>query len=118
MFVRNIYLGACITKENTSLRFTLESLDSLFDSTLKKDRTLGGDVMYFPLSVNVCSVLHVLIDFLYLFPLQPPNDPHGITREELVQALRAVLTGTPKFAEVSESIIYLFIYFPFLSFCS
>lgn len=63
--------------------------------------------MYFPLSVNVCRVLHVLIDFLNLFSLQPSNDPHGITREELVQALRAVLTGTPNFAEVSESIIYL-----------
>ncbi|XP_006807382.1 MMS19 nucleotide excision repair protein homolog [Neolamprologus brichardi] len=36
------------------------------------------------------------------FPIDfspPPNDPHGITREELVQALRAVLTGTPNFAE-------------------
>uniref|UniRef100_A0A3P9KGM1 MMS19 nucleotide excision repair protein n=1 Tax=Oryzias latipes TaxID=8090 RepID=A0A3P9KGM1_ORYLA len=36
------------------------------------------------------------------FPIDftpPPNDPHGITKEELVQALRAVLTGTPKFAE-------------------
>ncbi|XP_037547510.1 MMS19 nucleotide excision repair protein homolog [Nematolebias whitei] len=29
----------------------------------------------------------------------PPNDPHGITKEELILALRAVLTGTPKFAE-------------------
>lgn len=69
--------------------------------------------MYFPLSVNVCRVLHVLIDFLNLFSLQPPNDPHGITREELVQALRAVLTGTPNFAEVSESIIYLWVFFFF-----
>uniref|UniRef100_A0A3Q0SX19 MMS19 nucleotide excision repair protein n=1 Tax=Amphilophus citrinellus TaxID=61819 RepID=A0A3Q0SX19_AMPCI len=36
------------------------------------------------------------------FPIDftpPANDPHGITREELIQALRAVLTGTPKFAE-------------------
>ncbi|XP_026172055.1 MMS19 nucleotide excision repair protein homolog isoform X2 [Mastacembelus armatus] len=36
------------------------------------------------------------------FPIDftpPPNDPHGITKEELIQALRAVLTGTPKFAE-------------------
>ncbi|XP_043958677.1 MMS19 nucleotide excision repair protein homolog isoform X2 [Gambusia affinis] len=36
------------------------------------------------------------------FPIDfspPPNDPHGITKEELTQALRAVLTGTPKFAE-------------------
>ncbi|MED6256867.1 mms19 nucleotide excision repair [Ataeniobius toweri] len=36
------------------------------------------------------------------FPIDfspPPNDPHGITKEELVQSLRAVLTGTPKFAE-------------------
>ncbi|KAM4716212.1 MMS19 nucleotide excision repair protein homolog isoform 2-T2 [Anableps anableps] len=36
------------------------------------------------------------------FPIDfspPPNDPHGITKEELVQALRAVLAGTPKFAE-------------------
>ncbi|XP_074518694.1 MMS19 nucleotide excision repair protein homolog [Halichoeres trimaculatus] len=36
------------------------------------------------------------------FPIDfspPPNDPHGITREELIQTLRNVLTGTPKFAE-------------------
>ncbi|KAM3592490.1 uncharacterized protein V6R79_019755 [Siganus canaliculatus] len=36
------------------------------------------------------------------FPIDftpPPNDPHGITREELIQMLRDVLTGTPKFAE-------------------
>ncbi|XP_051928089.1 MMS19 nucleotide excision repair protein homolog isoform X1 [Hippocampus zosterae] len=36
------------------------------------------------------------------FPIDftpPPNDPHGITREELIQELREVLTGTPKFAE-------------------
>ncbi|XP_039992039.1 MMS19 nucleotide excision repair protein homolog isoform X2 [Xiphias gladius] len=36
------------------------------------------------------------------FPIDfspPPNDPHGITKEELIEALRAVLTGTPKFAE-------------------
>lgn len=112
MFVRNIdtHLGACITKE-TSFIYTLESLYSLFDSAVKRDRKLGGGVMYFPLSVNVCRVLHVLIDFLNLFSLQPPNDPHGITREELVQALRAVLTGTPNFAEVSESIIYLCCFF-------
>ncbi|KAM4525603.1 MMS19 nucleotide excision repair protein homolog [Odontesthes bonariensis] len=36
------------------------------------------------------------------FPIDftpPPNDPHGITKEELIQELRAVLTGTPNFAE-------------------
>ncbi|XP_041829818.1 MMS19 nucleotide excision repair protein homolog isoform X2 [Melanotaenia boesemani] len=36
------------------------------------------------------------------FPIDftpPPNDPHGITKEELIQVLRAVLTGTSKFAE-------------------
>uniref|UniRef100_A0A4W5MBL5 MMS19 nucleotide excision repair protein n=1 Tax=Hucho hucho TaxID=62062 RepID=A0A4W5MBL5_9TELE len=36
------------------------------------------------------------------FPIDftpPTNDPHGITQEELVLALRAVLTGTPRFAE-------------------
>uniref|UniRef100_A0A8D3E1A3 MMS19 nucleotide excision repair protein n=1 Tax=Scophthalmus maximus TaxID=52904 RepID=A0A8D3E1A3_SCOMX len=36
------------------------------------------------------------------FPIDfspPPNDPHGITKEELIETLRAVLTGTPKFAE-------------------
>nr|XP_057918601.1 MMS19 nucleotide excision repair protein homolog isoform X2 [Doryrhamphus excisus] len=36
------------------------------------------------------------------FPIDfnpPPDDPHGISREELIQALRDVLTGTPKFAE-------------------
>lgn len=34
---------------------------------------------------------------------QPPNDPHGITKEELIQTLRDVLTGTPQFAEVGLS---------------
>ncbi|XP_037610293.1 MMS19 nucleotide excision repair protein homolog isoform X1 [Sebastes umbrosus] len=36
------------------------------------------------------------------FPIDfspPPNDPHGITKEELIQMLRDVLTGTPRFAE-------------------
>ncbi|XP_060795486.1 MMS19 nucleotide excision repair protein homolog [Neoarius graeffei] len=36
------------------------------------------------------------------FPIDftpPPNDPHGITQEDLILALRAVLTGTPQFAE-------------------
>ncbi|XP_071369573.1 MMS19 nucleotide excision repair protein homolog isoform X3 [Centroberyx affinis] len=36
------------------------------------------------------------------FPIDfspPPNDPHGITQEELIQTLRSVLTGTPRFAE-------------------
>uniref|UniRef100_A0A8C7WFS3 MMS19 nucleotide excision repair protein n=1 Tax=Oncorhynchus mykiss TaxID=8022 RepID=A0A8C7WFS3_ONCMY len=36
------------------------------------------------------------------FPIDfspPANDPHGITQEELVLALRVVLTGTPRFAE-------------------
>ncbi|KAJ4925904.1 hypothetical protein JOQ06_008090 [Pogonophryne albipinna] len=36
------------------------------------------------------------------FPIDfspPPNDPHGITREELILTLRDVLTGTPGFAE-------------------
>uniref|UniRef100_A0A8C5C8N7 MMS19 nucleotide excision repair protein n=1 Tax=Gadus morhua TaxID=8049 RepID=A0A8C5C8N7_GADMO len=29
----------------------------------------------------------------------PPNDPHGITQETLILSLRAVLAGTPRFAE-------------------
>lgn len=36
------------------------------------------------------------------FPIDftpPPNDPHGIKQEDLILALRAVLTGTPRFAE-------------------
>ncbi|XP_041065385.1 MMS19 nucleotide excision repair protein homolog [Carcharodon carcharias] len=36
------------------------------------------------------------------FPIDftpPPNDPHGISREELVLSLRSVLTATPRFAE-------------------
>ncbi|XP_076122990.1 MMS19 nucleotide excision repair protein homolog isoform X2 [Alosa pseudoharengus] len=36
------------------------------------------------------------------FPIDftpPPNDPHGITQEDLILSLRAVLTGTPLFAE-------------------
>uniref|UniRef100_A0A8C9MEF2 MMS19 nucleotide excision repair protein n=1 Tax=Panthera tigris altaica TaxID=74533 RepID=A0A8C9MEF2_PANTA len=30
---------------------------------------------------------------------QPPNDPHGIQREDLILSLRAVLASTPRFAE-------------------
>ncbi|XP_056386832.1 MMS19 nucleotide excision repair protein homolog [Hyla sarda] len=36
------------------------------------------------------------------FPIDftpPPNDPHGITREDLILGLRAVLASTPRFAE-------------------
>ncbi|XP_073408958.1 MMS19 nucleotide excision repair protein homolog isoform X1 [Dendrobates tinctorius] len=36
------------------------------------------------------------------FPIDftpPPNDPHGITREDLTLGLRAVLSATPRFAE-------------------
>ncbi|KAM3860026.1 MMS19 nucleotide excision repair protein homolog [Diretmus argenteus] len=36
------------------------------------------------------------------FPIDfnpPPNDPHGITKEELILMLRSILTGTPRFAE-------------------
>nr|XP_033796667.1 MMS19 nucleotide excision repair protein homolog isoform X2 [Geotrypetes seraphini] len=36
------------------------------------------------------------------FPIDftpPPNDPHGITREDLIVSLRAVLASTPSFAE-------------------
>ncbi|XP_077205549.1 MMS19 nucleotide excision repair protein homolog isoform X1 [Paroedura picta] len=36
------------------------------------------------------------------FPIDfvpPPNDPHGIQREDLIASLRAVLTSTPAFAE-------------------
>ncbi|XP_067224909.1 MMS19 nucleotide excision repair protein homolog [Chanodichthys erythropterus] len=36
------------------------------------------------------------------FPIDfspPPNDPHGITQEDLILSLRAVLTGTSRFAE-------------------
>lgn len=32
--------------------------------------------------------------------LQPPNDPHGIQREDLILSLRAVLASTSRFAEV------------------
>uniref|UniRef100_A0A452VBP5 MMS19 nucleotide excision repair protein n=1 Tax=Ursus maritimus TaxID=29073 RepID=A0A452VBP5_URSMA len=38
------------------------------------------------------------------FPIDftpPPNDPHGIQREDLILSLRAVLASTPRFAEVS-----------------
>lgn len=34
---------------------------------------------------------------------QPPNDPHGIQREDLILSLRAVLASTPQFAEVGGS---------------
>ncbi|XP_013361610.1 PREDICTED: MMS19 nucleotide excision repair protein homolog isoform X5 [Chinchilla lanigera] len=39
------------------------------------------------------------IDFTPPFPFQPPNDPHGIQREDLILSLRVVLASTPQFAE-------------------
>lgn len=52
----------------------------------------------------ICECLHTyMISMCFnnpLSPPQPPNDPHGITKDELIEALRAVLSGTPKFAEV------------------
>lgn len=41
-------------------------------------------------------------DLLALLPFQPPNDPHGIQREDLILSLRAVLASTPQFAEVGS----------------
>ena len=38
-----------------------------------------------------------------LLPFQPPNDPHGIQREDLILSLRTVLASTPQFAEVGSS---------------
>ena len=35
--------------------------------------------------------------------LQPPNDPHQITRDDLILALRGVLSATPLFAEVNNN---------------
>lgn len=37
-----------------------------------------------------------------LLSFQPPNDPHGIQREDLILSLRAVLASTPQFAEVES----------------
>ncbi len=31
--------------------------------------------------------------------LQPPNDPYGISKEDLIITLRSCLASTPKFAE-------------------
>ena len=36
---------------------------------------------------------------------QPANDPHHITRDDLVNALRAVLCATPLFAEVPVTMV-------------
>lgn len=43
-------------------------------------------------------------DLLSVLPFQPPNDPHGIQREDLILSLRAVLASTPQFAEVGSSL--------------
>lgn len=63
------------------------------------------------LCFNVCFLFFLLFTLFLLltiiYSLQPPNDPHGITKEELILALRAVLTGTPKFAEVGQHFYYL-----------
>lgn len=45
-------------------------------------------------------IVGTLIFFCSLCSDQPPNDPHGITQQDLILALRAVLTGTARFAEV------------------
>ncbi len=66
------------------------------------------------------SVLDIFKEELFevtacYFPIDfrpAPNDPHGITQEELIQGLRACLSATPKFAEVRiKDKGYFFIYF-------
>ncbi|XP_061258965.1 MMS19 nucleotide excision repair protein homolog isoform X3 [Bos javanicus] len=42
------------------------------------------------------SVLKAIFQEVHV---QPPNDPHGIQREDLILSLRAVLASTPRFAE-------------------
>jgi hypothetical protein len=37
---------------------------------------------------------------MILLPFQPPNDSHGIQRDDLILSLRAVMASTPQFAEV------------------
>ncbi|XP_049615429.1 MMS19 nucleotide excision repair protein homolog [Syngnathus scovelli] len=70
---RNILLAFQIAKKIIQRGYSLDHYtEDLFDVTS----------CYFP------------VDFT-----PPPNDPRGITREELVQELRQVLTGTPKFAQ-------------------
>ncbi|KAB1270772.1 MMS19 nucleotide excision repair protein-like protein [Camelus dromedarius] len=39
------------------------------------------------------------LDTQGLITVWPPNDPHGIQREDLILSLRAVLASTPRFAE-------------------
>uniref|UniRef100_A0A3P8U4Q4 MMS19 nucleotide excision repair protein n=1 Tax=Amphiprion percula TaxID=161767 RepID=A0A3P8U4Q4_AMPPE len=69
---RNLLLAFQIAKNIIHRGYDLKFTEELFEVTS----------CYFP------------IDFT-----PPPNDPHGITKEELIQELRGVLTGTPKFAE-------------------
>ncbi|TRZ00451.1 hypothetical protein DNTS_034560 [Danionella cerebrum] len=103
-------------------------LISLMDSREEELKSLGADFIFgFVQSVdgerdprNLLLAFQVARNIIYrgydlgkfveelfevtscYFPIDfspPPNDPHGITQEELVLSLRAVLTGTLQFAE-------------------
>uniref|UniRef100_A0A3B4X687 MMS19 nucleotide excision repair protein n=1 Tax=Seriola lalandi dorsalis TaxID=1841481 RepID=A0A3B4X687_SERLL len=69
---RNLLLAFQIAKNIIHRGYDLKFAEELFEVTS----------CYFPIDFN-----------------PPANDPHGITKEELIEELRAVLTGTPKFAE-------------------
>ncbi|XP_036871682.2 MMS19 nucleotide excision repair protein homolog isoform X2 [Manis javanica] len=70
---RNLLVAFCIVHDLISRDYSLGPfVEELFEVTS----------CYFP------------IDFT-----PPPNDPHGIQREDLILSLRAVLASTPRFAE-------------------
>uniref|UniRef100_A0A4W3IBQ0 MMS19 nucleotide excision repair protein n=1 Tax=Callorhinchus milii TaxID=7868 RepID=A0A4W3IBQ0_CALMI len=70
---RNLLMAFQISREMVTKKYELGAfVEELFEVTS----------CYFP------------IDFT-----PPPNDPHGISQEELILSLRAILASTPRFAE-------------------
>ena len=46
-----------------------------------------------------------IITYFTDYYLQPPNDPYGISKEELVVGLRNVFASSPKFAEFAYPLL-------------
>lgn len=70
---------------------------------------------YFPIDFTPVSLQHTFMrtytQIMYtcfhisIFPAQPPDDPHAISKEQLVLGLRNCLTASQKFAEVVQQLL-------------
>ncbi|XP_033632616.1 MMS19 nucleotide excision repair protein homolog isoform X2 [Asterias rubens] len=56
-------------------------------------------IQHFPIGIFAEELFEVTSCYFPIDFRPPPNDPHGISTDSLIQGLRGCLAGTPKFAE-------------------